>query len=47
MTFEDWLDEYLVGKNQVHGWTTDDLHEAWDAGWDAAEDYFARGGSFK
>jgi hypothetical protein len=45
MVYEEWLDEYF-GDNPraIDG---EDLHEAWNAGWQAGVDYIRMGGSFK
>lgn len=47
MTFEDWLDEYLKDVHPDSEWITEDVREAWNAGWDACNDYLARGGTFR
>lgn len=49
MTFDDWYNDWIADPgNDCPGRSDrDDMREAFQAGYDAATDYYARGGSFK
>jgi hypothetical protein len=46
MTFAEWYDEYC-GDDLGPPWHQDDMEAAFQAGYDAATNYYAKGGSFK
>jgi hypothetical protein len=49
MVYEDWLHDYF--QHEPEEWECaldgEDLHEAWNAGWEAGVEYIRNGGSFK